>query len=173
MAQLASRGGIYLVFIIGMIITWVMNKYFKHKPEPIVLPEAENKTEADFIAALSDKDWHLRLWAAEHLQGVATEAALPALVKGLQDDDPDVRDYSGQALIALGKDVSEALAPLMQSRSLETREAAVKVLVALADEKALDILAKVMLEDDSAWVRIPAIETIAKQKDKRFHAALV
>lgn len=173
MAQLMSRGGIYIVFIIGMAITWVMNRYFKKKSAPIILPEAEAKTEADFIAALGDKDWHLRLWGAEHLIGVATEAAIPALVKRLEDEDPDVREAASQALIPLGSAASQAVIPLMQSRRLDVREAAVKVLVTIADSSAIECLAQVMIDDDSAWVRIPAIEAIGKQKDSHFHAALV
>jgi HEAT repeat protein len=166
MFQLASRGGLYLVFIIGVIMTWVATRYFKVKPMPVVLPDSEDKTEADFIAALSDKDWHLRLWAAQNLSTSATETAIPALVKALQDSDPDVREAAAQGLIRLR--ASQTVAPLVQSLSLETRETAVKVLTSISDTISLDALTGAALNDSSAWVRIPAIEALSQQNDSRY-----
>lgn len=166
MFQVLSRGGLYLAFIIAVVATWVMNKYFKDKPAPIVLPDAEDKTEADFIAALGDKDWHLRLWAAQNLLTTGTENAIPALVKALQDSDPDVREASAQSLIRLK--ASAAVVPLMKSKALESRETAVKVLASLSDEISLESLAEAAIHDNSAWIRIPAIETLSKQKNSAY-----
>jgi HEAT repeat protein len=163
-----------LAFIAGMGTTWFVKRLFGNKPMPLaVIPNMENATEGDYIAALYDKDWHLRLWGAQMLKQHPSENAIDGLVKTLQDADPDVREASVAALSQLGNAASEAVLPILNSWSLEAREATVQVLSAISDSPALDALSRAVLNDDSPWVRIPALEAIGRQKDSRFQPLFV
>ena len=162
-----------LAFIAGMGTSWFVKRLFK-RPMPLaVIPNSATATEGDYIAALYDKDWHVRLWGAQMLKQHPSENAIEGLVKTLQDADPDVREASVGALSLLGNAASQAVMPILNSWSLEAREATVHVLAAISDSPALGALSRAALEDDSPWVRIPSIEAIGEQKDSRFHPLLV
>jgi HEAT repeat protein len=175
MFRIFKTATMFLAFTAGLASTWFVQRLFK-KPMPIA-PVAdfqvpENATEGDFIAALYDKNWQMRLWGAQKLKENPSEFAIEGLVKVLQDSDPDVRDAAVEAPSHLGNAASQAVIPITKSWSLEAREATVKVLAAISDSPALDALSRLAVEDDSPWIRIPAIEAIAKQKDSRFYPLL-
>lgn len=155
-------GGMYLLFIVGVIWKW-QSKRKSDSPEEKAkgkpTPEAYAQID-DPIAALADPHWQIRLSATQRLLEQPTAEAMPALVGALDDSDPDVRQGASDALVKLGDDVIPQVIAVLESRSLDARIAAIQTLAGLQSPPTVEGLSHALLHDDSIWVRLPAIEAL-------------
>lgn len=168
--KVLMRGGIYLLFIIGVALKWVMTKMDKSKKREIVedfLSQADYLPQVDDpIAQHTNRDWRIRLSAMQMLATNPDAEQIETLIAHLDDDVFDVREAAAQALIAHGEDVVINTIDVLLTGSLEAREMAVKVLSELHTEVSIAALEQALLEDESAWVRIPVAEALGKIGDE-------
>jgi len=84
------------------------------------LVEVGSSAVSGLLAALGDKQQHVRWEAAKTLAKIADPAASETLVQALGDEDSDVRWVAGEALIALKRDaVKPVLNALTKSQDSE------------------------------------------------------
>jgi len=92
----------------------------------------------DFLKVLTDpmSDHSFRCMAARCLGfcGADAEPAVPALARGLTDDDYAVRVHSAQSLAAIGRGAKAALPALVEARRSDIREDAVPALRSLGPD---------------------------------------
>lgn len=164
------RGGIYLLFIIGVALKWVMMKMDKSKKREIA---EDFLSQADYLPQVDDpitqhtsRDWRVRLSAIHMLSENPDTDQIETLIDHLDDDIYDVREGAASALIAHGKDAVMSSIDVLLTGSLEAREMAVKVLAELHTEVSIAALEQALLEDESAWVRIPAAEALGEIGDE-------
>jgi|GEM_PF-6513186 len=112
------------------------------------------------VAALSDADPRVRAAAAAGLGIPSTKArrGVPALVKALGDSDETVRTAAARAFITMSGRVTapEAVPPLLGMLSAESaglRAAAAGALGQLGDPRAVEPLARLVVDDVDASVR--------------------
>ncbi len=108
----------------------------------------------DFLEILTDpaSDHHVRCMAAGCLWfcGADAEPAVPALARGLTDEDYSVRVHSALALAAIGRRAKAALPALVEARRSDIRQDAVHALVCLGPDaqEAVPVLIDGLMEGD-------------------------
>ncbi|WP_374537597.1 HEAT repeat domain-containing protein [Chitinimonas taiwanensis] len=128
-------------------------------------------SELDQVVAVFDatpsEEISTRRWLAKILGNSDDARALPALVRGLNDQEPKVRSVFINALKYLGN--SQAVEPLLahlNDRDPSTRAAIIDALERLADKRAVGpLIAK--LDDPHGAVKIKAVEALGRLGDIR------
>lgn len=158
--RLLMRGGIYILFIAGIILQWVFRKLNENKqanstdtPDNIVID--------DPVANLSQPDRRIRLASIHMLAENPVPENIPLLIDRLADTDYEVREATCYALIEHGEDALVSTIEIMKTGSLKAREMAIQVLAGLPAKASIIALEHALIEDESAWVRIPATEALA------------
>jgi HEAT repeat protein len=152
----------------AMIATYIANQRKKQKQimpnetPAITLPNEEET----LIAALKDKNWRIRQAAARALGEMRSENALPELLYGFGDEDHDVREASQNALTKLGGVAIPGLIDVLDDMNVDRRIAAVEALVhiGVSDPRVVPALIHA-LNDESSWVRIPAVNALGKSRN--------
>lgn len=169
--KLLMRGGIYLLFIAGVVAGWIMKRRGgndKTLDLPLSKKYLDNTAPENPAEGLKHPSWQIRLLSIQSLIDNPNISTLPALLKLLNDADYDVRLASMNALSQLGSAAVDGLLLILENGSLHSREMAVRALGKIGTEQALDGLADAMSIDESVWVRIPAIEALALTGDERY-----
>ncbi len=148
------RGLLYLGFVIVIVAGWYLNK----RKELSAKPEIILDTPEAIVAALDNPRWIVRLKAVEALCDENDPQALNHLLDMLHDRVIDVRDAAAAGIVAYGTEAIPRLARVLETGKLNAREAAVKALCDISTEETVDVLAKALREDESAWVRMPAAQ---------------
>lgn len=82
----------------------------------------------------------------------------------MHDPDPDIREVTAEALIKLGESATSHIREKLHSGNLPCRETAIQILRQIHTEEARDSLI-FALNDESAWVRLPAVLALAERGD--------
>jgi len=128
---------------------------------------------SDIILQLEDKDYRVRVKAAESLGELGDVKAIEPLVKALQDEDEDVRKCAVIALEKIGD--KRAVVPLvkaLQDDFFKCREYAAEALGRIGDKSAVQPLIK-SLQDVDVDVRVNAAEALGLLGDKRAVGPLI
>ena len=163
--RILMRGGIYILFIIGVVVSWLMKRNPKKYTPSNSIPA---ETPTDIHQALLSRDWRIRLSAVEALGKNQHPEDISLLCRYLNDTDADVREAAATSLAAYGAIAVGALDVVLQNGSTNSREMAVKALALIGNDEALHYLARAMLHDESAWIRIPAAQALAAQNDAKW-----
>jgi len=102
-----------------------------------------------FVDALEDVSSEVRQAAALALAGHPVEAAAPALVRALGDEDAMVQTLAVNALSAIGKPVVPILMERFPRASASEKIHSMRVLAEVRDPRAIPVMMKA-LEEDSA-----------------------
>jgi HEAT repeat protein len=167
--RILMRGGIYILFIIGVVVSWLMKRNPKKYTPPDFIPT--ETAETDIHQALQSRDWRMRLWAVEELGKNQQPDNIRLLCRYLDDNDADVRETVATSLTVYGAEAVAAISTVLQHGTTNSREMAVKALALIRTDEALHHLAQAMLHDESAWIRIPAAQTLAAQNDAKWTEA--
>lgn len=115
--------------------------------------------------AYEDPTMHVRQAACLGLVGIGTESALEALGQILLEADEDVRLASAEALACHPDEGHGMLQDAVEMDNLLTRRAAVFGLARVEEDWALEILDKVVVEDEQWVVRGAAAEAAERRRD--------
>ncbi|HWV45868.1 MAG TPA: HEAT repeat domain-containing protein [Nitrospira sp.] len=105
---------------------------------------------AEQIAALRDEDWAIRGEAAGLLGTFKDPRAVVPLVSLLRDQDRSVREAAIEALRTIGAPAVETVGICLTDPDLSVQESASAILAAIADERVLAPLIRVLSSDD--WI---------------------
>ena len=116
------------------------------------------------IAALKDEDWAIRGEAAGLLGNFKDPRAVVPLISLLRDQDRSVREAAIEALRSIGAPAVETVGTCLTEPDLSVQESASAILAAIADERALAPLIKVLHSDD--WiVRMHAAKALGRVRN--------
>jgi HEAT repeat protein len=104
------------------------------------------------IRALADSENQVRIAAVETLAAFDTPEAVAALVAALNDRDYLVCDAVSEALKRVGEPAVDGLIALLESDNPNVRGAAVEILGALADARAVPALIARLFDSDYPWM---------------------
>lgn len=110
-------------------------------------PQAEEA----ICRALTDTDRYVRQCAALSLREHPTPAAIPTLIKTLEESDRLLARLAADALVAIGDLAITALTDALQSTNVNVRIEAARALARTRSEQAIPYL-YVALDDPSPWV---------------------
>ncbi|MFQ5793914.1 MAG: M56 family metallopeptidase, partial [Candidatus Bipolaricaulia bacterium] len=153
---LTTLGGLIAGVVLFAQVTPVIAVFVSPPEPPDTTVSQVNQTGEDtgkiqeineFIEALQDEDWRVRLSAARTLREMGPKAkdAVPALIEALGDARAPVRSLAVTALRAIGSDAVPALVEALQDK--EVREFAVEALgrISPADtQEVIPVLVKVL-----------------------------
>lgn len=153
------RSLLYIGFVVAVVGGWYLNRMKESRTEHRT-PETEINLDTPdaMIAALDNPRWKIRLQAVEALYNENNPQALQHLIDMLDDPVLDVREAAASGIVAYGTEAVPRLAQVLETGKLNAREAAVKALCDIGTGATVDVLAKALQEDESAWVRIPAAQ---------------
>jgi len=118
------------------------------------------------IAALKDEDWALREEAATLLGGFADPRAITPLIDALHDEDRAVREAAATSLRKIGRAGLPALTRALQDPNGNVQEAAVSILMDLADTSTVEPLIECLASKN--WVmRMHAAKALGALGDER------
>lgn len=153
------RSLLYIGFVIAVLVGWYFNG---RKQSYTDLPSTDLETPLDtseaIDIALKQPHWKTRLLAVEQLRNGDSPQAFPHLIAMLDDPVFDVRQAAAQGIIHYADEAIPHLADVLEMGRLNAREMAIKTLCAIGTDATVDVLAKALQNDESAWVRIPAAE---------------
>jgi protein-S-isoprenylcysteine O-methyltransferase Ste14 len=112
------------------------------------------------LGLLERRDPDRRVLAAEGLQALRSDRAVPALLAALSEPDENLRYRATEALGAIGSaDARPALLPLLEDPAIHVRVQAILHLAALGAE---DVVARApeFLGDSRVWVRICGVTAL-------------
>ena len=116
------------------------------------------------IAALKDEDWAIRGEAAGLLGNFKDPRAVVPLISLLRDQDRSVREAAIEALRSIGAPAVETVGTCLTEPDLSVQESASAILAAIADERALAPLIKVLHSGD--WiVRMHAAKALGRVRN--------
>lgn len=171
--KLLMRGGIYLLFVVGVAIRWLFRR-LKSKDNPLAQDDMQTIISKDnAIEYLDSRDWHKRLSAINLLADNPEARHIPALAQHLNDPIYDIREALLLALIAHGQEAVPSVIEMLETGKLETRETAIRILAQLPTSASIAAIEQTLLQDESAWVRLPAVEALAKIGDTSSIATLI
>lgn len=113
-------------------------------------------------AALQDSHWQTRLQAVQEISAQPSAENLGLLLSMFSDADSDVREAAAAGVERYGPDALDGLHVILSTGNLNAREMAVHSLYKLEDSHSTPALSNALLHDESAWVRIPAAQTLGK-----------
>ena len=119
---------------------------------------------------MSDKDWHVRKYAAVALGKIGDDRAIAPLVNALSDEDSDVRWKSLMALGKIGEPAVEPLLNAFENEDWQMRGRAAEVLGKIGDERAIEPLVNALNKRDrtqNKYVRGRIIEALGRIGDER------
>ena len=114
-----------------------------------VLAGSPHMRSADLIPLLSDSAPEVRAAAALAMCNHPTEAAVPALVKALGDEDSLTAGLAANALVVVGSPSVPALLEAVQAAPQTVRILALRALAEIGDQRAIPAMLKAS-EEDSA-----------------------
>ena len=113
-----------------------------------------NASTQELISAVEQADSPLRLVAAvRNLATAQVEAGIPTLIKVLGYNNPTAAVMAVQGLIQLGKSAVQPLMEQLDEYDYGARAYAIRVLAAIADPRALDVLLTAAATDFAPSVR--------------------
>ena len=167
------RGLLYVGFVAAVIVGWYFNKRREARPiHNTTEPEINLDTLEAIIDALDSQRWTIRLKAVEALCNDNNPQTLQHLVDMLEDPVLDVRDAAASGIVAYCTEAVPMLAQVLETGKLNAREVAVKALCDIGTDATVDVLAKALREDESAWVRIPAAQGLGAIGGEKASSAL-
>lgn len=101
------------------------------------------------LPSLSDAAPEVRQCAALGLTSHPSEAAIPALIRGLSDSDSLVGELSARALIAIGEPATESLLEVLKEAPQSARIHAMHALSEIADPRAIRPMIESMGENSA------------------------
>ena len=152
---------------LGQYILEVVEERKEEKEREEIIKKVEERGKKHpLILALQDKDWEVRMCAAEALGKIGDARAVEALLRTLEDGDDEVRRSAAEALGKIGS--KRAIEPLIQT--LKDRKGSVRGSAAEAlgkmGEPAVEPLIHAM-DDEVQNVRLGATEALGEIKDGR------
>lgn len=121
------------------------------------------------LEALKNKEWYVRMNAAETLGKIGDSSAIPALARAFIDRDQGVREAATEALAKMGSPAFPTLIECLTAKSTNARLCAVEALGSSGDSSVVTAIIKV-LKDPNEEVRetaIGALVTIATKAENR------
>ena len=168
------RGLLYIGFVVAVVAGWYLNRKKAARTEySTTEPEINLDTLEAIIGALDSQRWTIRLKAVEALRNENNPQTLQHLVDMLEDPVLDVRDAAVSGIVTYGTQAVPRLAQVLETGKLNAREAAVKALCEIGTDATVDVLAKALQEDESAWVRIPAAQGLGAMGGEKASFALL
>ena len=171
--RILMRGGVYGLFIVGVLITWLMKKAPKQQNRISKKSLQTEMSQDEALLALKNPDWHMRLSAVQALSRYPSDQTLAALLLVVGDIDPDIREIVGHVIEAYQSTAVPGLISLLDHEENIGREAAVQILGRIADQEATLGIIQALQKDESAWVRISAVEQLGKIHNLQSTTALI
>lgn len=167
------RSVMYLGFIAVAVAGWFFKRQSKvSHSTSIQAPTLQNNAPINLQAALKDARWQIRLEAVQAIRENQTPENLKLLLSMLLDPDSDVSEAVIAGVAEYGHDALEDLQHIFQTGNRVSREAVLKTLLQLQDPASQSILIAA-LHDESAWVRIPAAQTLGILGGEEAQTALI
>lgn len=164
------RGGIYLIFIVGVAFKWIVTQMDKQKKRDLL---NDSESEENWLIKVDDpitqhtsREWRIRLSSLQMLAENPNSQNIPTLIEHLSDEVYDVREAAVSALIAHGEEAIPPTIEVLEGGRLEAREMSVQVLAGLPTKLAISALGRALLQDESSWIRMPAAEALGNISDK-------
>lgn len=165
---MALRSGVYVAFLLSVLITWFMKRYDKTKKTEKLKDTLSEINIENPLEALKNPNWPVRLKAVQVLSNLPPEEAIPSLILALDDEDSDVRENAADALAAYDEKSVPHLLKTLKGGRPNAREMALDVLAGIGGNEALEEIATALLNDESAWVRIPAAAILGETGDESY-----
>lgn len=171
----AMRGLMYLGFVVAALVGWFMQKRRKTSSvlKPAEMPVLNHEDPASLKASLRDSRWRVRLQAVRAIQDKPSPENMELLLLALADQDNDVRETAAEALLLYGQDAAEGFRLILEGGPLHSRETLVRLLHRLPQPDATQMLIHALQHDDSAWVRVPAVQALSRMKGHDVEQALI
>jgi len=144
----------------------------KEKIAEIITDVEERGKKHPLILALQDRDWNVRLGAAEALGKIRDVRAIDPLIQTLEDEDEDVRKSAAEALGNIGG--TRAIEPLIQTLKdikRSVRKSAAEALAKIG-EPVVEPLIHAM-DDEDEHVRLGASWVLGEVRDIRATESLL
>lgn len=165
------RGLMYVGFALAVLVTWFINRRRNARANNPINKEDALKTPETIDEALKHPRWTVRMEALESLQNSDDVEALSYLIKMLHDPVNDIRQAAINAIVRYGNQALGGLITVMDTGGLNAREACVKTLCDIGTPETVDLLITA-LQDESAWVRIHAVQGLSAVGGDRARQAL-
>ncbi len=142
---------------VGLVLGLDVPKRFK--VELLGLTKS-NEVVNELNQALKDSNWFVRVYAAEALAEIGSEAAIAGLLKALEHSDKYVRRYAAEALGKIGSETAiPVLLKALDDSNIDVRRNAAFALAQIGSETAIPELLKALEYSD--WgVRRKAAEAL-------------
>ncbi len=153
------RALLYIGFVVAVVASWVMNRQ-KHSETPKeIRPKATTTFESveSVFDALNRSEWQTRLAAVAVIKADNHPYTLEHLLSMLNDPVFDIREAVAKKIATYGNQALDGLDDILQNGSLNARESAIEAVCDIGTPETVDILIRALQNDDSAWVRIPAV----------------
>lgn len=160
MGQLS--GLMYIGFVVVAIASWVMNRQRNQHTKTKIKSSIQQKHHMPPQQAITDSNWTIRLQALETILQEQPSNLLDTLLGLLEDPVIDIRSLATSGIVPFGHDAIDGLAHVLQTGSLSARESAIQALLAINTADITPVLIQTLQTDESAWVRVPAIQGLAK-----------
>ncbi len=144
---------------VGLVLGLDVPKRFK--VELLGLTKS-NEVVNELNQALKDSNWFVRVYAAEALAEIGSEAAIAGLLKALEHSDKYVRRYAAEALGKIGSETAiPVLLKALDDSNIDVRRNAAEALGKIGSETAIPVLLKA-LDDSNIDVRRNAAFALAQ-----------
>jgi HEAT repeat protein len=151
----------YIGFVVVAIASWVMNRQRNQHARTKIKSSIQQKQQMPTQQAITDSNWTIRLQALETLLQEQPSNLLDILLGLLEDTVIDIRSLAASGIVPFGDDAIDGLAHVLQTGSLPARESAIQALLAIDTPDITPVLIQTLQTDESAWVRVPAIQGLA------------
>jgi len=171
----AFRSLMYIGLVIAVIVGWISQRKPKSsKKDPFQQGSALHPDDPVRLqAALQDNHWQRRLEGIRVLCDHPSPHSLEQLLLLCADPVNDVREAAAHGIRVYGHKALDRLHDMLRNGNLDGRETAVHLLLELQSPESQPIFIDVLRNDESAWVRIPAVQALARFGDDDAEIALI
>ncbi len=167
------RGLMYFGFIIVTVAGWYISRRRNHVAPSDYLPKVPQDAAEITSDTLKHSNWTIRLQALQTLLENPTDDMLNILLEMIDDPIIDIRTLASEALIAYKDEALAGLDNILKTHKLPTRESAMQAVLKIHTPATRPLLIDALLQDESAWIRVPAAQGLGQLGGDEAYQALL